>query len=784
VSEGFWERAQRIFTEAAAADLEERRELLDRLCEGDDRLRAEVESLLGSDERAAGFMEGSVAGALSPGETVQGKGFGAYALDEELGEGGMGVVYRAHRADGAYEQEVVVKLIRDHAVSGELEQRFRRERQVLASLRHEHIARLLDGGVAGGTPYLVMELVRGRNILEHCDEAGLDLDRRLALFDAVCAGVQHAHANLVVHRDLKPAHVLIDESDTPKLLDFGIAAMLDQAGGTVDATSTGQQRLTPQYASPEQIRGEPVTTATDVYALGLILYELLCGHRPYEVEEGSSDADRRLICDTTPPSPSRRLENEGNVDRVASARGMSVPRLRKHLTGDLDTIVMTALRKEAERRYASAEALREDLRRYREGLPIGACPDTWGYRARKFVSRHRVPVTAGAAVLFALVAAVIVTSRQAAIARERARETELALATSHTVGRFLRSILVAADPREGGQNVTMRDALDQSAARIEPELGNEPQVEARVREAIGMTYRSLGEHNEADLHLTRAHEIAERVFAGDPEAARIGHELAVLRLDQGRLGEARALATEALRVRESHGGPRHEDALETRNLLALVSLRQDRPEEALEHARVAVAGRKRTLGRDDARTLEAKNTLGEILKAVGRQEEAAELMREVYHAQTRALGKDHPDTLISANDLGATLFRMGRREEGLAWQIRAMEGLAKQFPAGSLDVVIPRINIAGSLIRVGRHEEARRLASRAIEDGAPALGKGHYVVAVARLTLGRALIELGETEEARGQLERAHETLAEELGPDHRFTRDAAEALERLDAPD
>lgn len=778
----FHDRAHAVFRELVAAPEPERADLLRSLCVNDEELRREVESLLRADAEAGGFMGSTVPDALA--SSLPGARLGAYQLDEVIGEGGMGLVYRAHRADGAYEQQVVVKLIRGGTLDRDLVRRFDRERRVLAALRHPNIARLLDGGVSEGRPYLVMELVRGDDILSHCDTHRLAVRERLELFDAACAAVQHAHANLIVHRDLKPAHIIIDEHASPKLLDFGIAAMLDdeQPGAP---TITARRRFTPQYASPEQIRGEPITTATDVYSLGLILYELLGGRRPYAVETGLSDADRRSICETSPPAPSRLLSTTANADaaEIASARGVPVSRLRRLLTGDLDTIVMTALQKDPARRYPSVEALRDDLRRHREGLPIAARPDSWSYRASRFVRRHRWGVGAAALIAALLLAGVGATAWQANIAESRRRDAETALATSDTVGRFLRSILVAADPREQGQDVTLRDAIDRAAGRIEDELAGSPLVEARVREAIGSTYRTLGAQDEAEPQLERAVELVGKSDRITPaERSRIEHELAILRLDQGRFEEASELFALAYQERLEHLGADHPDTLESRETLGLALEQLGRHEEAYGHISGVIEARERVLGPAHPETLVAKNDLVPILLTMQRNEEALELIREVYDAQVDVIGADHPDTLISANDIGTVLTRMGRIEEAIPWQRRALEGLERQFPAGSMDVVIPRMNIARALIRLERYDEAIEPARRAIEDGAPTLGDDHYVIAVARTTLGKALLGVGRLDEAREPLERSHRDLLAALGPDNPFTKDAEAALADLDA--
>ena len=764
-----WDRVREAFERALAVGPAERAAVLTEMCGSDAGLRSEVESLLRSDAEAAGFMNRSLAESVAgPGES-RGQRFGPYAIDKRIGMGGMGVVYRAHRADGAYDQEVVVKLLRGHAIDGEMHRRFERERQVLASLRHPNIARLLDGGMGdGGQPFLVMEYVRGDDILTHCRSRGLGLAERLELFDAVCAGVQHAHASLVVHRDLKPAHVVIDEDGQPRLLDFGIATILrEEAAGDV-ATQTAEHRLTPQYASPEQVRGESVTTATDVYALGLILYELLAGEPPYRVASGTTDADRRLICETAPVPPSRSV---GDV------------RLSRRLRGELDTIVLTAIRKEPERRYASAEALREDLRRYREGLPIASRPDTVGYRVGKFVSRNRLLVGAVATVMVVLAGGVVGTTWQAGVARLHAKDAERALAASERVQRFLRSVLTAPDPREGEQGLTMREALDLGRERIEEELGDDAGVESMVREAIGATYRTLGAHEQAEAQLVRAYELAGAAFGDDdPARASIAHELAVLRYDQGSFAEAERLARQSLEARLAAFGPENNQTLEAENLLALTVEQQGRPEEALEHLAHVMSARERLLGADDPSTLEASNNYANLLTALERYDEALPLMERVYQGQARVLGESHPDTLITANDMGSILGRLERWEEALGWQQIALAGLESKFPPGTIDVAIPRLNVARSFARLGREAEAVDLQTLALTDATPALGEDHYVVAVLRMDRGKNLVSLGRIEEGRADLEAALPVLEGTFGADHAFTRDAAGALAELES--
>ena len=368
---------------------------------------------------------------------------GPYRLISEIGHGGMGTVYLAVRADAAFEQRVAIKILKRGMDTDAIAARFRHERQILASLTHPNIARLLDGGTTSdGLPYFAMEYVDGRQLVDYCESRGLDTSARLAIFRQVCAAVQYAHQNLIIHRDLKPANVLVAMDGTPKLLDFGIAKLLnaDVAGHTHAPTVAGMQLMTPEYASPEQVRGDPVTTATDVYSLGVLLYELLTGRRPYRITSRAPIDVARVVCEAVPARPSTAVTNPSDgpdaqepitgaetvpTREVPSGqlRAVEAQRLSRRLAGDLDTIVLKALSKEPARRYPSVDQFSEDVRRHLEGLPVLARRDTWNYRAAKFIRRHRAAVGAAALTFLALVAGVIGTAwqaREARIARARA----------------------------------------------------------------------------------------------------------------------------------------------------------------------------------------------------------------------------------------------------------------------------------------------------------------------------------------------------------------------------
>ena len=438
---GRWQRVREILYTASQIDHAERARYVAEQCGDDTALRSEVEDLLDALQASGGFLDSplpimqNLAQYIA--ETSQkhiGRRLGPYELLEEIGHGGMGEVYRARRIDGQFEKEVAVKLVRGGWDSTFIGARFRQERHVLARLEHPNIARLLDGGTTDeGIPYLVMELIEGTPIDEYCDQHALTITARLRLFDQVCTAVQYAHQRLVIHRDLKPGNILVTTDGVPKLLDFGIAKIMDPSGGS---TTTQLLPLTPEYASPEQLRGEPVTTASDVYSLGIVLYVLLTGRSPYDVDRRNLADLAFAATETEPERPSDAVGRKGDADHKAGP-GSAKEKLRRRLRGDLDTIVLKALRKEPQHRYSSVEQFAEDIRREMEGLPVRARRGSWSYRAGKFLRRHKVGMAAAGIAGLAILGGVAATVREARIAAANEHTAEKrfnnvrALATSN-----------------------------------------------------------------------------------------------------------------------------------------------------------------------------------------------------------------------------------------------------------------------------------------------------------------------------------------------------------------
>ncbi|MGH2609391.1 MAG: serine/threonine-protein kinase, partial [Tepidiformaceae bacterium] len=501
-------RIQELFSQALEREPAERASFLALLRSQEPKLADEVESLLAADLEVDSFLERPPGDVLAVLEKLQpglkpGDRIDRYAILRLLGRGGMGRVYLAERADAQYEKQVAIKVVPPGLDTEEILKRFRRERQILANLEHPNIASLLDGGTTSdGRPYLVLEYVEGEPIHRYCDRGRVPIDGRLRLFRTVCAAVQYAHQNLVVHRDLKPSNILVTAAGVPKLLDFGIAKILESGddSGSTTATRTGLRPMSPEYASPEQVRGGAITTATDVYSLGLVLYELLTGRRAQALESLSLAELERAVLEREPERPSiavgrsqahARSAARATAEAVAAARASSPEGLRRKLIGDLDTIVMNALQKEAERRYTSVEALSQDIQRHLDGFPVRAHPETLSYRTAKFVRRHTVGVAAGALLTLTLAAGmtgILWQARRAAQERDRAR-TEAQKA--ETIAGFLTDLFRASDPNAAlGDTVSVQFILERGHSRISTTLKDQPEVRATMLTVLGSVYRN------------------------------------------------------------------------------------------------------------------------------------------------------------------------------------------------------------------------------------------------------------------------------------------------------
>jgi serine/threonine protein kinase len=574
-----WHRVKVLFDEALKREPNQRSAFLDEACAGNAGLCAEVVSLLASFEGAGNFIEPPRPDRTPehpperPVENMRTRRVGPYQLLRQIGHGGMGTVYLATRADEQYQKRVAVKVVRAGLETREIVRRVQQERQMLAALDHPNIVKLLDGGTTDeGLPFLVMDYVEGTPIDQYCDVHRLSTTERLQLFLNVCAAVQYAHQNLLVHRDLKPSNIVVTPTGVPKLLDFGIAKLLRPEFSPVAAavTQTAERPMTLEYASPEQIRGEPITTSTDVYALGVMLYELLTGHSPYRVKTFAPLELERAVCDQEPEKPSTavtRTEEREGLDGAAArplplkviseSREGTPEKLQKRLSGDLDMIVLMALRKEPQRRYASVEQFAEDLRRHLTGLPVRARKDTVGYRTSKFLTRHKVGVSAAALVVLTLLAGIVSTSWEAAVARrERARAERRFNDVRNLANAFLFDFYNAIRDLPGSipaRKLVVQKALEylDSLAREAP---GDPSVALEVATAYTRVAEVQGYQDVANLgdslgaleNFRKGLTLLKQISATDAKNADVHTNLARTYAQIGRVLSRRGDKTEAL----------------------------------------------------------------------------------------------------------------------------------------------------------------------------------------------------------------------------------------------
>jgi serine/threonine-protein kinase len=656
----------------------------------------------------------------------------------------MGTVYLAWRSDGLFHRRVAVKVVRPGLDTADVLRRFEREREILARLEHPGIARLLDAGqTPAGRPYLVMEHVEGLPLDRWCAERRPSVEERLRLVLAVCDAVEHAHRNLVAHRDLKPANILVDAEGRPHLLDFGIARLLsgDERG---DLTRLGGRPMTPGYASPEQVRGEPVTAASDVWSLGVLLYEMLSGGHPFRKEGRSPREVETAVCDEAPEPPSRSAAE---------------PRLRRRLAGDLDAVVLRAVRPEPERRYASVDRLAEDLRRHLEGLPVQARGGEAWYRAGRLARRYKSAV-AVALLLLAF------AGGMAWLAAQRARslaETRSALARADDEARraartaeLLVDLFRFSDPRDATgpgpptrPTVTAQDVLRRGAERVERDLGGEPAIQGALLAAVGRAYLNLGLPDEAAPLLERSLELRRRASSErHPEVAESLDDLARALRDLGRWAEAEPLARRGLALRRELLGAGHPEAARSLNTLGLVLYEKGEYAAAEKALAEAVTLRRRL-------PPEARASLGESLTnlAVARQARgdlagAESLYREAVALYRQTLGPEHPNLATSLNNLALTVHGLHRAAEAESLLTEALELHRRAFGPDHPAVAATLENLARVLAERGEHVRAEALAREALALHRRRFGERHPTVALGVNNLAVLLHTKGDLAEA------------------------------------
>ncbi|AVP99056.1 hypothetical protein C7S18_18595 [Ahniella affigens] len=800
-----WARIRTLFEQAVILDAEARPAFLAHACVDEPALRAEVDALLAADARAN--QEATELGGAAPDlmlalhrdhqNALAGQRLGPWRLLREIGRGGMGAVYLAQRDDGEYVQQAAIKLVRPGWDLGELLQRFRAERQILATLNHPNIARLLDGGVsADGKPYLVLEYVEGSEIGQYCDTEQLTIECRLQLFLTVCAAVSHAHHRLVVHRDLKPSNIMIDATGQVKLLDFGIAKLIESK---TSITGTQTRVFTPEFAAPEQLRGEVVTTSVDVYALGLLLFHLLTGRKPYGITATTPAAYEHAILNLEPQRPSQAVLDRDpdaptQIIDCAAARQLQPQQLSTALSGDLDAIILKALRKEPEQRYASASALADDVERYLQHEPVLARRGNLRYRMTRFLQRHALASALGMIAVLSLLVGAGVALWQAEQAAAEARKSRAAL-------DFMTGLFTLADPvATQGERVTARELLDTGSHRIREQLLDQPDARAELLLAMGDAYRGLGLFDQAlpvlaeSAALTRDNDRARLSHAivlhqlgqFDESLAELGAlratvqgglrpdqdlmdqvdlRRAVTNVSMNRLDEAGAIFDQLLQGQRTRYGERDRRTEESVIRYASWLVLRDRADEAYVLTKAIVDHQRGQSPRDNEFFARALGAHAVVVSHTGPMTEAEALRREEYDLTLAVFGDQHSYTVSSRNNLATVLFSEQRYAEALALFQSVLISRQQQLGPEHPLIALINTNIATTLVSMDRSAEARPYAETALALREQLFGENHRDTAMSLRTLGNVEFDAGRLDQAEALFRRAIASLEAAMGP-------------------
>ncbi|MBL8218233.1 MAG: tetratricopeptide repeat protein [Bryobacterales bacterium] len=804
-----WPRIEALFHQASELPAKDRTAFLLAECASDTRLFEQVDSLLKAGGQGDSMLQNELAAAagnlLDAPEAQTGDRLGPYRILKLIGRGGMGSVYLADRDDSEFEKQVAIKVARAAFLTPDALQRFLIERQILARLEHENIARLLDGGRTGTVPYVVMEYVAGVPITTYAKERNLNIPQRLELFRTVCSAVRHAHQSLVVHRDLKPSNILVTNDGIVKLVDFGIAKLIHDEPHAETLTQPFERILTPEYASPEQITGTSITTASDIYSLGVVLYELLAGESPYRFTTRTPLEVERVVCKDTPTPPSVKSGN-------------------RKLAGDLDNIVLCAMRKEPARRYGSAAELSDDIRRYLEGYPVMARQEGVAYRMRKFISRNKLAVSLSAVLLLSLAGFAIT---MASLASRYARERDAA----REVSTFLVRIFERADTgATKGESLTARQVLDEGVRHIERELPSQPALQSDLFGAVGRVYSNLGilprsletlekslairqsDRNGDELDLARnLREVAEvnrrvrnfpragkliqqsleirarRLGLTHPEYADSLDAYGMIKADSGDLKAALPMLEKGLEINRSRLGPNHPRTLVSLSNLGGVHENSGNLKKAEPLLREALAVRRRIDGDLHSRTALSVRKLSRLLEELGQLNESESLLVEALATNRKLYGDSHPEVALTLSALASVLQSQKQFDRARALYQQALD-LENTIRPGDLEAALVMNNLATLEESVKNYTEAESLYRQSLAIRRAKLGSKHPTVARALTNLGQLLFKMRDVDRALPILTESLAIRTAALGPQNYQTAEVrimrALVLEKLGRPE
>lgn len=793
----FSDKLKSIFNHLLTLDPENRTKYLSDLIKSEPELEKEVSTLLKAYESTEDFLElPSIATNTFQEEEIRnnsfiGKSIGSFNIIKEAGSGGMGIVYIGQRDDKEFEQKVAIKILRNGLTTEYLVKRFQKERQTLANLQHPNIAKLFDGGTTDDDlPYLIMEFIDGIPITDYCDEHNLNIKQRLKLFQAVCDAVQYAHQNLVVHRDIKPGNILVNKEGRPKLLDFGVAKLIDEES---DLTKTRMWHLTPEYASPEQIKGENISTRSDIYSLGVLLYQLLSGYQPYLIKTSSPFAISKIITEEKIIKPSEiHLNNEGLIGFKGNERSEKVS---QQLKGDLDNIVLKAMHKDQTKRYISVQGFNNDIIRYLKGLPVAARKDTIVYRFSKFVKRHKV----GAAlfilfniIIYSSIAAIIYQGNIAAEERDKAKIENKKF---EKVNSFLQEMLSSVDPSEIGRDVKVYDILEKAANDVDTELSDQPEIEASIRSTLGNTYVNLGEYDKGKPFLDKALTINENIFGKESEqVAQSLHDIGlyydwvgeykaadslysesikifrkvlkeptkryadalndygITTMNFGHYEKAEKLYNEAIDIALSLYGEKNRNTAVFMNNLALNSLDSGGLNEAEMYFKKSSSIIIELLGENRPEVGSIYNNLAYLYVTKNELKLAEEYLHKSYQLKVNLKGKDHSDVGLALNNLGVINIRMGNYVEAEKYLSDAVRQYRKTFVAEHPLVALSQYWLGKVFLETNRLDKAESLLRKSLNTRNKKLLKENKDIWRSKTELGICLFKNGKYKESETML--------------------------------
>ena len=773
---GQWQKIGIIFEEALKLNEPERTEFLLDACGGDSEILAEVRSLIEADTNIPSVLKGQASDAIDipPRKNYEGITISNYKIINQIAEGGMGSVFLSERADGHFEQKVALKLIKPGMNSSEIIKRFQFERQILARLQHPNIARLLDGGLTeDNLPYFTMEYVEGDNIDIYCNKNNLSVNERLKLFAKVCNAIQYAHQNLVIHRDLKPSNIIIKKDGTVKLLDFGIAKVFteDDSYEQSALTRTGLYVMTPEYASPEQIRGGTITTSTDIYSLGLILYQLITGKKAYEIKTQSPLELEKIICLTEPAKPSSairslQVKDKTSAEKISHEHKVSLDKLIKTLSGDLDNICLMALRKEPERRYSSAEQFQQDIENYLEGRPVSARQNTIYYRTNKFIIRHKIAVISAFSIF--LMAAFLTTIYFIQLKKERDKaQTEAQKAEE--VSKFLTNIFKLSDPYEArGETITARELLDKGAQKIDQELSDQPDIKATMLSLIGGVYSNLGLFDKSEKLLKEALEIRKRFNRNSMEEAKSLRNLGELYTFKGEYTQADSLLTMALNIYKINSSKEDNNFAWILGDLAWVYKSRGDYIKSEKYYKKSIDILKTNKEKDKEDLLTMMNNLALELHEEGKYDEAESMFKETLRLQKKIYGdKPHPEVSTTTYNLAELLRDRGKYNEAEKMFKTSLAMDTKLSGPENPDVAYSLQGLASVYKIKGNFNEAQKLFLRVLNMRKKFLGDNHPDVAYAISNLGLLYYAEQKYDSSKKYYEKALLLHKKLNGPDH-----------------